>query len=319
MGKDKPMFKVFIDGQEGTTGLKIFNRLSAREDIQLLHINPLERKDLKARLQMIDEADITFLCLPDSAAREVAELAPEHKKIIDASTAHRTMEGWVYGFPEIDPDQKRRIRECYRVSVPGCHASGFIATLKPLIHHKVIQPDTYVSCTSITGYSGGGKAMISEYENGMNKEYLYSPRVYGLTQTHKHLPEMARVAGLEKVPAFVPIVSNYYSGMLTTVVLDAQEFNKKMELEEIRYLFRQFYKDQIMVKLVSEGYEDDGGMISSEKMSGRDDMELLVAGNDQRIQLNARYDNLGKGASGAAIQCMNIMLGLEETTGLVKG
>lgn len=319
------MYKVFIDGQEGTTGLKIYNRLQDRNDIQLLGIDASDRKNPETRIMNICEADITFLCLPDQAAKEIVALAPEHARIIDASTAHRTNNDWVYGFPEINESQRELIRGSNRVSVPGCHASGFISIVKPLVESQLISRDAFLACTSITGYSGGGKTMISEYENnrnesGMNQDdSLNSPRIYGLSQKHKHIPEMKKVSGLNKAPAFIPIVSNYYSGMLVTVPLDAEMLMQKVDLKDMEKIFRDFYYKQKMVRVVALEEQEKSGLLSANKLSGRDDMEIVIYGNDEKMIISSRYDNLGKGASGAAIQCMNIMLGLEETTGLVKG
>jgi len=342
------MYKVFIDGQEGTTGLKIFNRLSAREDIQLLNIDAKDRKNIAVRLEYIREADVTFLCLPDQAAREIASKASQNTRIIDASTAHRTEDAWAYGFPEISENQRELIRQSNRVSVPGCHASGFISIVKPLIENKVIEKDTFLSCTSITGYSGGGKPMIKVYEaanmaSGVNHAFnlddaddadytdytdnsdyidgtddLKSPGLYALNQSHKHLPEMKKISGLSKSPAFIPIVSNYYSGMLVTIPIDVKTMSKEYHMEEIERLFKEFYLGEMLVKVTTLSTEEKNGMLYANKMAGRDDMEILIYGNEETIVISSRYDNLGKGASGAAIQCMNIMLGIEETTSLVQ-
>lgn len=319
------MVKVFIDGQEGTTGLKIFNRLQARTDIQLLGIDATDRKNLEVKLKNILEADVTFLCLPDQAAKEIGLLAPENVRIIDASTAHRTDENWVYGFPEIDKNQRERIKNSNRVSVPGCHASGFNAIVKPLIDCGLIVPDTFLASTSITGYSGGGKTMIHEYETNQNEEGSYkdgglnSPRIYGLGQHHKHLPEMKKVSGLTKAPGFMPVVGNYYSGMLVSVPFDGDMLSRRISIKEMGRIYQDFYRNEEMVHVYMLDSCEKNGMINANELSGRDDMEILVYGNDERIIVSSRYDNLGKGASGAAIQCMNIMLGLDETTSLVKG
>jgi len=331
------MYKVFIDGQEGTTGLKIFNRLSTRKDIQLLNIEVKDRKNMDVRLEYIREADITFLCLPDQAAREIAGKAPQNAKIIDASTAHRTDDAWIYGFPEISENQRNLIRQSNRVSVPGCHASGFISIVKPLIENSIIAKDTFLACTSITGYSGGGKQMIKEYETNYtgcaanhtddtdntsdadDSKDLKSPGLYALNQNHKHIPEMKKISGLSKSPAFIPVASNYYSGMLVTIPIDVKMMLEEYHVEEVERLFKEFYLDEILVKVNKLNPEEKNGMLYANKMSGRDDMEILIYGNEETIVISSRYDNLGKGASGAAIQCMNIMLGIEETTSLVKG
>lgn len=311
------MYKVFIDGQEGTTGLKIFNRLSARKDIQLLNIEEKDRKNIDVRLEKISDADITFLCLPDQAAREIAGRAPQNARIIDASTAHRTDDAWTYGFPEISENQRDLIRESNRVSVPGCHASGFISIVRPLVKNNIIGKDTFLSCTSITGYSGGGKPMIKEYETNGSDD-LKSPGLYVLAQNHKHLPEMAKTSGLSKSPAFIPVVSNYYSGMLVTIPIDVKMMSKEYHIEDIEKLFKEFYMDEKLLKVTILNNREKKGMLYANKMAGRDDMEILVYGNDETIVISSRFDNLGKGASGAAIQCMNIMLGIEETTSLVQ-
>ncbi len=325
------MYKVFIDGQEGTTGLKILNRLSARKDIQLLKIEEKDRKNIDARLQNISDADVTFLCLPDQAAMDIAASAPQNARIIDASTAHRTNDVWVYGFPEISKSQRELIRQSNRVSVPGCHASGFIAIVRPLIENNMIGKDAFLACTSITGYSGGGKPMINEYEtsnlgdatNPAKNEYasddLKSPGLYALTQNHKHIPEMKKITGLSKSPAFIPIVSNYYSGMLVTIPIDVKMMLGEFHIDEMERLFNEFYLGERMVKVTTLTLEEKTGRLYANKMADRDDLEILIYGNEETMIISSRYDNLGKGASGAAIQCMNIMLGIEETAGLVKG
>ena len=317
-GKEEPMAKVFIDGQEGTTGLKIVERLMSRPDMDILFIDPDRRKDPEARLKKIKEADITFLCLPDAASREIAALAPRECRILDTSTAHRTNPDWVYGFPELAPDQRRKIRESSRVAVPGCHASGFIALVKPLVEMGIISDEMVLSCTSLTGYSGGGKKMIAEYEQDTDGK-LRAPRMYGLSQEHKHLPEMMSICGLKKAPLFFPIVSSYYSGMVTTVSLTREESAAAINPETLKEIYRKFYPEQPMIRLIENLPEQEGAMIRGDRLSGQDDMEILVTGNPDRMAISASFDNLGKGASGAAIQCMNIMLGLEETLGLVKG
>ena len=327
------MYKVFIDGQEGTTGLKIFNRLNAREDIQLLNIDAKDRKNMDVRLEKICEADVTFLCLPDQAAREIASKAPQNARIIDASTAHRTDDAWTYGFPEISGNQRELIRKSNRVSVPGCHASGFISIVRPLIANNIIKKDTFLACTSITGYSGGGKPMIEKYETcnmGFAANYeddtfgaddsndLKSPGLYALTQNHKHIPEIKKISGLSKSPALMPIVSNYYSGMLVTIPIEVKMMSKEYHMEEIKRLFEEFYLGEMLVKVTTLNTEEKKGVLYANKMAGRDDMEILIYGNKETIVISSRYDNLGKGASGAAIQCMNIMLGIEETASLVQ-
>ena len=308
------MKKVFIDGSAGTTGLRIYERLSARADIQLLRLPEEKRKDIAARKQMLNEADLVFLCLPDDAAREAISLIENDKvTVIDASTAHRTLPEWAYGFPELSATHRQKILSSKRIAVPGCHASGFIALVYPLIQAGVLDKDSQLFCHSITGYSGGGKKMIGEYEDENVSELLGAPRQYGLTQQHKHLKEMKAVCGLESAPIFTPIVSNFYSGMTVTVPLFKEQL-KKGSIEEIKAIYKAAYAEGLVQYKESV---DENGFISGAALSKKDNMWVSVAGNDERILLVACYDNLGKGASGAAIECMNLTLGVEETTGLV--
>ncbi|MBR4110010.1 MAG: N-acetyl-gamma-glutamyl-phosphate reductase [Oscillospiraceae bacterium] len=305
------MTKVFIDGSAGTTGLRIADRLALRKDIELLKLTDALRKDTNARADAINSADMVFLCLPDAAAIEAAALAEnETVKIIDTSTAHRTDPNWVYGFPEL-AKQREKIATSNRIANPGCHASGFVALVAPLVQEGIIPADLMLSSFSLTGYSGGGKKMIAEYENPERGPLLKGPRQYALTQQHKHLKEMVKLCGLVNTPVFCPIVADFYSGMEVTVPLFASTVNGTVDT--IRTLYRDYYK----AGLVRYCDEDDGdGMLSAAAFSGRDDMQLSVHGNEDRILLTARFDNLGKGASGAAIQNMNILLGIDETTGL---
>ena len=306
------MKKVFIDGSAGTTGLRIYERLENRKDIELLRLSEKSRKDKAARKEAINSADIAFLCLPDDAARESVSLCEnEDTVIIDTSTAHRTAKGWVYGFPELSPGRKDEIAASKRIAVPGCHASGFISLIYPLIENGIIEKSALLSCFSVTGYSGGGKKMIAEYEGENRDILLSSPRQYGIGQTHKHLPEMTAVTGIENYPVFSPVVADFYSGMTVTVPLFADMINGSAE--DIKKIYKQKYTGPI-VSYVENA--DENGFIAANKLSGKDSMEISVAGNDERILLISRYDNLGKGASGAAIECMNIVLGLPETTGL---
>ena len=308
------MKKVFIDGSAGTTGLRIYERLSARADIQLLRLPEEQRKDIAARKQMLNEADLVFLCLPDDAAREAVSLIENDKvTVIDASTAHRTLPEWAYGFPELSATHRQKILSSKRIAVPGCHASGFIALVYPLIQAGILDKDSQLFCHSITGYSGGGKKMIGEYEDENVSELLGAPRQYGLTQQHKHLKEMKAVCGLENAPIFTPIVSNFYSGMTVTVPLFKEQL-KKGSIEEIKEVYKAAYAEGLVQYKESV---DENGFISGAALSKKDNMWVSVAGNDERILLVACYDNLGKGASGAAIECMNLTLGVEETTGLV--
>ena len=308
------MKKVFIDGSAGTTGLRIYERLSARADIQLLRLPEEKRKDIAARKQMLNEADLVFLCLPDDAAREAVSLIEnENVTVIDASTAHRTLPEWAYGFPELSATHRQKILSSKRIAVPGCHASGFIALVYPLIQAGILDKDSQLFCHSITGYSGGGKKMIGEYEDENVSELLGAPRQYGLTQQHKHLKEMKAVCGLENAPIFTPIVSNFYSGMTVTVPLFKEQL-KKGSIEEIKEVYKAAYAEGLVQYKESV---DENGFISGAALSKKDNMWVSVAGNDERILLVACYDNLGKGASGAAIECLNLTLGVEETTGLV--
>jgi len=304
------MVKVFIDGSAGTTGLRIVERLSQREDISLIKLPEELRKDNSARKEAINAADIAFLCLPDAAAVEAVSLAGEHVTIIDTSTAHRTADGWAYGFPEL-PGLRQRIAESRRIANPGCHASGFVALVAPLVQQGIIAPDTALSCFSLTGYSGGGKKMIAQYESSDRDPLLKAPRQYGLTQVHKHLPEMVKVCGLETLPVFCPIVADFYSGMEVTVSLFAKDC--KGSAADIQRIYQEVYASG----LVRYSHDTDpDGMLSVAALSGRDDMTVSVYGNEDRILLVSRFDNLGKGASGAAIQNMNIALGLPEAMGL---
>ena len=305
------MTKVFIDGSAGTTGLRIADRLGLRKDIELIKLSEELRKDTSARADAINSADVVFLCLPDAAAIEAVSLAEnETVKIIDTSTAHRTDPDWVYGFPEL-AFQRQKIAASNRIANPGCHASGFVALVAPLVQEGIIPAKLMLSSFSLTGYSGGGKKMIAEYENPERSPLLKGPRQYALTQQHKHLKEMVKLCGLENTPVFCPIVADFYSGMEVTVPLFASTVNGT--IDTIRTLYRDYYK----AGLVCYCDEDDGdGMLSAAAFSGRDDMQLSVHGNQERILLTARFDNLGKGASGAAIQNMNILLGIDETTGL---
>ena len=305
--------KVFIDGSVGTTGLRIYERLSAREDLELLTLSEEKRKDPAARKQMLNSADVAFLCLPDDAAREaVAMIENPSVTVIDASTAHRTLEGWAYGFPELSSAFEEKILSSKRIAVPGCHASGFISLVYPLIEAGLLDKNALITCHSITGYSGGGKKMIAEYESEDKSVLLGAPRQYALSQTHKHLKEMKGICGLENAPMFSPIVSNFYSGMAVTVPLFASQV--KASVSELKKLYAEKYNGEI-VKYVESA--DENGFLSGAALSGKDSMHITVAGNDERILLLAVYDNLGKGASGAAIECMNLAIGENRTKGLI--
>ncbi len=308
------MTKVFIDGKAGTTGLRIFDRLSLRDDIEIISLKEEERKDAECRRNALNSCDIAFLCLPDEAAREAVRMVTnKNVKILDTSTAHRTDEDFAYGFPELSEKMHKNIKEMNKIAVPGCHASGFIALVYPLIEHGIISKDTYLTCHSITGYSGGGKKMIAQYKDENRDVLLDAPRQYGLTQMHKHLKEMVKISGINQTPVFCPIVSDFYSGMTVTVPL----FKKDIIKGDANYI-KEIYKEKYCGKIV--GYKEEpgeNGFISAAELSGKDSMYISVAGNDERILLVAMYDNLGKGASGAAIECMNTVLGIDETTGLV--
>ena len=305
------MKKVFIDGSAGTTGLRIAQRLAERPDIQLITVPEAYRKDAAARKGAINRADIVFLCLPDGAAREAAAMIENSRTaVIDTSTAHRVQEGWVYGFPEIG-GLREQIRGAKRIANPGCHASGFIALTAPLREAGILTAGAKLSCFSLTGYSGGGKKMIEAYENPERSALFDAPRQYGLSQAHKHLPEMQKMCALDSAPVFCPVVAPYYAGMEVTVPLFAGDI--KGGKKDIEAVYQDYYRSGL-VRFRPNAGED--GFLSAGALAGRDDMEIAVSGNDDRILLIARFDNLGKGASGAAIQNMNLLLGTEETTGL---
>lgn len=306
--------RIFIDGKEGTTGLRIFERLSNRDDVEIITLSDELRKDTSARKQALNSCDIAFLCLPDAAAVEAVSLIDNPEvKVIDASTAHRTNPDWAYGFPELSGAHLEKIKNSKRVAVPGCHASGFIALVYPLIAAGILPADALLTCHSITGYSGGGKKMIAQYENGSRENFLNSPRQYGLTQEHKHLKEMKAVTGIDNFPVFCPIVSDYYSGMAVTVPLFKENLCEGKEMKDIIEVYKNTYNSDF-VKFTEDTGTDS--MFCAEKMSGNDGMEIFVQGNEDRILLLARYDNLGKGASGAAVECMNILMEIDPKTGL---
>ena len=306
------MTKVFIDGSQGTTGLRIFDRLAERQDISLITLSEELRKDPSARKEAINSSDITFLCLPDAASIEAVAMANENVRILDTSTAHRTSAQWIYGFPEVFENGFERVAAANRVAVPGCHASGFIALVKPLIDAGNLPAEALLTCHSVTGYSGGGKKMIAEYEGEGRDILLDAPRQYGLTQQHKHLREMKAVTGINNEPVFCPIVSDFYSGMCVTVPLFKSQLVKG-DASAIKEIYRNKYNGPIVQYMDDP---DEGGFISATGVLGKDSMQIFVQGNEDRILLVARYDNLGKGASGAALQCMNIMMGTDITSGL---
>jgi len=301
------MKKVFIDGSAGTTGLRIKERLSQRNDIELITLSEEMRKDPDARKQALNSCDIAFLCLPDAAAIEaVSMIENENVVVLDTSTAHRTNDSWAYGFPELSKEHFEKVASAKRIAVPGCHASGFIALVYPLIEKGIIDKDALLTCHSITGYSGGGKKMIAEYEDAERSELFDAPRQYALGQTHKHLPEMGKVTGLANAPIFCPIVSDFYSGMAVTVPIFKSQLKDGFTVEDIKKAYKEKYTGEIVTYLDSI---DESGLISANALKLKDSMQVTVSGNEDRILLIARYDNLGKGASGAALECMNIVMG----------
>ena len=307
------MTTVFIDGSAGTTGLRIRDRLADRKDLRLMILPEDLRKDPSARADALNSADISFLCLPDTASIEAVSFVTDpHGVIIDTSTAHRTAEGWIYGMPELS-GQREKIAPAKRIANPGCHATGFIALIAPLVENGLLSSDVRLSAFSLTGYSGGGKKMIAEYEVPDTDPLYRAPRQYGLGQTHKHLPEMSVVCGLQHAPVFCPIVAPYYAGMEVTVPLTPADTSASPE--EIRKVYRDYYHSGLIRFAEAP---DENGFLSAGAMAGRDSLEVSVFGNGERILLISRFDNLGKGASGAAIQNMNIALGLDEAEGLVK-
>jgi N-acetyl-gamma-glutamyl-phosphate reductase len=302
--------KIFIDGKAGTTGLRIEKRLSTRDDVEIVSLPEELRKDPNARAQVMNSVDYVFLCLPDAAAIEaVSMITNENVVVIDASTAHRTNPDWAYGFAELGKEFEEKIINSKRIAVPGCHASGFIALVYPLIKNGILSKDALLTAHSITGYSGGGKAMIADYESEERSPLLNGPRQYGIAQKHKHLPEMSKITGLENAPVFCPIVADFYSGMEVTVPLFKSQLNYG-GLEEIKQIYKELYNTEI---ISYKEANDEGGFLSSASMSYKDSMTVEAYGNDDRIILVARYDNLGKGASGAAVECLNIKLGCEKT------
>ena len=313
-------YRIFIDGQEGTTGLKIYDRLATRNDLEILKIDEAKRKDPAERQKLINASDITFLCLPDAAAIEAAALATsDHVRIIDASTAHRVAPGWVYGFPELSSQQREAIASSHRIANPGCYATGFISLVAPMVRCGWMPPDYPVVCHAISGYSGGGKKMIAAYQSPDRAAEYLSVRQYGLTQSHKHQKEMQVLCGLEYTPIFNPAVSDFYNGMTVSVPVYTRLLNKKPSVQSIYEMFCACYEGQNFVKVMpfmGEGVLE-GGFLPSNSLADTKQLQIFVCGNDDRVLLAACLDNLGKGASGAAVQNMNIALGLDETTGLI--
>ena len=313
-------YKIFIDGKEGTTGLQIYERFANRKDVEILQIDDEKRKDPQEKAKMINASDFTFLCLPDAASIESVSLCTNPKtRIIDASTAHRTNPDWAYGFPELDKSFREKIVSSNRVAVPGCYASGFVAIAYPLVKSGIMQKDYPVVVHAVSGYSGAGKKAIAQYEAEGRDKGLDSPRLYALTQQHKHLPEMKKIPGLDFEPIFNPYICDYYQGMTVTVGLHSRLLSKKISASDVREMFASHYEGCNFVKVapfMGEGVLPDQ-FIPANTLAGTNNMQVFVYGNDDRIMVTTRFDNLGKGASGAAVQCLNIMMGIDETTGLV--
>ena len=309
------MTKVFIDGSAGTAGLRIRSRLEGRSDLEVTVLEGEARKDKEKRREMLNSCELAVLCLPDAASREsVAMIENPDVRVVDTSTAHRVAPGWAYGFPELSAGRREAIISGKRVASPGCHAGGFIVLVQPLIEAGILPAGALLSCHSLTGYSGGGKGMIAEYEAAERPAAFASPREYGLSQSHKHLPEMAGVSGLENYPVFCPIVADFYSGMLVTVPLFAGQLNPGYSLADVKACYAAKFTGPVV--RYAEAM-DEAGFIASNTLSGTDAMEVAAFGNDERMILCSRFDNLGKGASGAAVQCINLMIGADETAGLV--
>ncbi len=312
------MTKVFIDGSQGTTGLKIYKRFDNRKDIEILNIDEAKRKDVKERAKMINASDVTFLCLPDAASIEAVSLVEnKNVKIIDTSTAHRTNPQWAYGFPELSKQFREKIETTNRIAVPGCYASGFNSIVYLLVSKGILPKDYPVACYAMSGYTGAGKKGIAQYEDENRDSELDSPRQYALSQEHKHLKEMKAISGLERIPFFAPHICDYPCGMVVSIPVFTDMLNKKMTKADIREIFAEHYDGSEFVKVRELGYSES--MIGANNFANRDDMEIEVNGNDERILITSRFDNLGKGASGAAMQCLNIVLGIDETTGLNLG
>ena len=313
------MKSVFIDGSAGTTGLRIYERLEDRKDIELIILDDEHRKDPACIKDAIFRSDITFLCLPDAAAIEAVELAQgSDTVIIDTSTAHRTNDEWAYGFPELNNAQRAKIASSRRIANPGCYATGFISIAAPLVQHGIIDEDYPISAFAVSGYSGAGKKAIAVYEGPDKPADFIAPREYALSQMHKHVPEMQKMTGLKRKPLFSPIVDDYYCGMFVSVPLYTDMLHGVSGPADVRKIYEEHYRGEKFIKVMPEGAEDEySGFISANVLAGRDDLEMFVTGNEERIVVTARFDNLGKGASGAAIQNMNIVMGVDETCGLV--
>jgi len=309
------LYSVFIDGAEGTTGLGIHERFKKRKDIKIINIHESQKKDIAERVNRIKEADVTFLCLPDNAAREIVKHVPSGSRIIDTSSAHRTDPEWIYGMPELCGHQRELIRNSFRVANPGCHATGFILLVRPLIDNGIISQSCPLCAMSVTGYSGGGKKMIEHYTSNEKSLMREGPGQYALFQDHKHLPEMTVMTGLAKKPAFSPVTGCNHSGMAVSVTLHKSLFQKKVTASEIMGIYEERYAAEPFIAL--SGKPPESGYIYAGEMAGKNDLKIYILGNDERVLLTAVFDNLGKGASAAAVQNMNIMLGEEETKGLL--
>ena len=315
--------KVYIDGSEGTTGLRINERFMNRDDVEILKIPSELRKDPEERRKFINQSDITFLCLPDAAAIEAVSLVDkdnDNTVIIDASTAHRTESGWAYGLPELGAEYRENIKNGKRIAVPGCYASGFMMLVYPLVKLGIIGKDYPVCVTALSGYSGAGKKAIALYESPDKTDDLFAPREYALSQQHKHLKEMKAISGLDREPLFTPVVDDYYSGMIVSFPIYGYLMKDRKTPEELHKVYEEFYRNEKFIKVMPFGAESEGNnFFSANAYSGRDDAQIYITGNEERLLVTSRFDNLGKGASGAAIQCMNIVLGKDEATGLCLG
>lgn len=307
--------KIYIDGKEGTTGLQIYERLGERDDIELLLIDEEKRKDVEERRRLLNAADLVFLCLPDAAAREAASLVTNgDTRIVDCSTAHRTAEGWVYGFPELH-GQREKVKTAKRVANPGCYATGFLSLMRPLVEMGALDPEAYVTCHALSGYTGAGKKAIAQYTDPDREQELDSPRHYAVALAHKHIPEMMAASGLTRKPIFMPMICDFPQGMTVSVPLFAAQLKRGGSIGELRALYGEYYGDGTVVEL-RPADAPSCGFIGSNNLAGKDTLQIFVNGNEEQLMLTARLDNLGKGASGAAVQNMNLMLGFEETKGL---
>lgn len=307
--------KIYIDGKEGTTGLQIYERLGERDDIELLLIDEEKRKDVEERRRLLNAADLVFLCLPDAAAREAVSLVTNgDTRIVDCSTAHRTAEGWAYGFPELH-GQREKVKTAKRVANPGCYATGFLSLVRPLVEMGALDPEAYVTCHALSGYTGAGKKAIAQYTGPDREQELDSPRHYAVTLAHKHIPEMTAVSGLTRKPIFMPMICDFPQGMTVSVPLFADQLKQAGSIKELRALYGEYYKGSTVVEL-RPADAPSCGFIGSNNLAGKDTLQIFVNGNEEQLMLTARLDNLGKGASGAAVQNMNLMLGFGETKGL---